>query len=125
MTTGPSALKKRRVIGGRDNMKKFILGLVLLSATAASAADLPPQPYRPVVASPAFDWTGFYTGAMGGYGWSNNAHIGGLNVTNANLKGGFVGGTLGANWQMGMLVLGVEADAAWSDINRTETVFVF
>jgi outer membrane immunogenic protein len=109
-------------------MKKLIFAFVLLSATAASAADLPSQaqPYRtPIVASPAFDWTGFYVGLMGGYGWSDSATIGGITVTNADLKGAFAGGTLGYNVQMGQLVFGVEADAAWSDVNHTETDLVF
>ena len=59
------------------------------------------------------------------YGWSNNANVGGFNVSNANLTGGFVGGTLGTNWQMGMVVLGLEADGVWSGINGTETNFIF
>jgi outer membrane immunogenic protein len=46
-------------------------------------------------------------------------------VTNADLKGAFAGGTLGYNVQMGQFVFGFEADAAWSDINHTETIFGF
>jgi outer membrane immunogenic protein len=110
-------------------MKKLIFTAILLSVTSASAADLPPQPqqqpYRaPVAVAPAFDWTGFYVGAMGGYGWSDSATIGGIAITNPDFRGGFAGGTLGYNVQMGQLVLGVETDAAWSDINHTETVFL-
>jgi outer membrane immunogenic protein len=106
-------------------MKKLVF-LFLLSATAASAADLPAQPppsRAPIVVSPAFDWTGFYIGVMGGYGWSDSATIGGIAVSNPDLKGAFAGGTLGYNVQMGQFVFGIETDAAWSDINHTETVF--
>ena len=107
--------------------KKFALAaLMTIAATISNAADLPsqPQPYRPpVVVSPVFDWTGFYIGAIGGYGWSDNATVGGLAVTNADLKGGFAGGTVGYNFQMGQFVVGIETDAAWSDVNRTENVF--
>jgi outer membrane immunogenic protein len=106
--------------------KIFLATVAFLSLNAwASAADLPPQqPYAraPVAVAPAYDWTGFYVGVMGGYGWANDATVGNVAVTDANLKGGFAGGTVGANWQMGQFVIGAESDAAWSNINRTETV---
>jgi hypothetical protein len=44
---------------------------------------------------------------MGGYGWSDTvrASIGGLAVSasSSDLKGGFAGGTVGYNYQMGSL----------------------
>jgi hypothetical protein len=43
---------------------------------------------------------------MGGCGCSNNANAGGLNASNANLTGAFVGGTPGTHWQMKMVVFG-------------------
>src|SRR5262249_39503297 len=61
--------------------------------------------------APLPTWTGLYIGAVGGYASQSN---GGAPLTQ---KGGFGGGTLGYNWQMGSLVLGVEADAVWADIN--------
>ena len=77
--------------------------------------------------SPIYNWTGFYIGAMGGYGWSDElqANIGGLALSTSsnNLKGGFAGGTAGYNWQMGTWVLGIEADAAWSDIKDSMSGF--
>jgi outer membrane immunogenic protein len=93
--------------------------------TLASAADFPQQqPYvrAPQAVSPAYDWTGFYVGVMGGYGFANDATVGNIAITNANLNGGFAGGTVGANWQIGQLVVGVETEAAWSDINVSSTV---
>ena len=42
------------------------------TATAASAADMQARPYTkapPALVSPAYNWSGFYIGAMGGYGW--------------------------------------------------------
>ena len=97
-------------------MKKTLLtavSLVALGSASALAADLPARTYTkaPAVAA-APSWTGFYVGAMGGYGKENTSATGALD-------GGFAGGTLGYNWQAGMMVYGLEADAAWSNIGAT------
>jgi len=104
----------------------------MISAGTASAADMRAVPYAPYtrevpyVAS-VYDWTGFYVGAMGGYGWSDEvrASIFGqtFSTSSSDLKGGFAGGTIGHNWQMGTWVLGVEADAAWSDLKDSQSAF--
>ena len=55
-----------------QKMKRLLLAGVALSvASAASAADLRARPY-PKAAAPAtvvaaYNWSGFYVGAMGGY----------------------------------------------------------
>ena len=101
-------------------MKKLALGLLLASFTgAAFAADLParaPVPYTkaPAIVSPATNWSGFYIGAMGGYGSENTSDP-------FAIKGGFAGGTVGYNWQFGQFVAGIEADGAWADINNSVT----
>ena len=96
-------------------MKKVLLttvGLVALGMTPALAADLPARAYTKAPAiAPLPTWTGLYIGAMGGWGTEDAG-------SNA-MSGGFGGGTLGYNWQTGQLVLGVEADAAWSNINAS------
>lgn len=100
-------------------MKKILLNgaaLVVL-ATSASAADLgarAPAAYTKAIVTPLTNWSGFYAGAMGGYGWSNDS---GGN----NFKGGFGGGTVGYNWYLGQVVFGVEADAAGSNIKASAT----
>ena len=98
-------------------MKRVVLGLLLASiAGAAGAADMSARPAytKAAMMSPAINWTGFYVGAMGGYASEATSDSSGL-------KGGFGGGTLGYNWQSGMLVLGIEADGAWADVSQTVT----
>jgi outer membrane immunogenic protein len=97
-------------------MKKLLLAgasLVIL-CSAASAADLAARPYmKAPIVSPAYNWSGFYIGAMGGYGWSDSQ---GLDMT-----GGFGGGTVGYNWQWDHIVAGIEAEAAGGDISQSAT----
>ena len=103
-------------------MKRILLAAAaLLAATSlSSAADLARRPYAMPVAPPVFNWTGFYLGVNGGYGWVDN-DITGVGGT-GQLKGGFVGGQLGYNWQHpSNWVFGVEADAQWADMKRTDT----
>lgn len=91
-------------------MKKFLIAATALSgllafAGSASAADLA------VPVDPVHDWSGFYVGLQGGYGWGNdNNEIGGASVFEEDLEG-FVGGAhLGWNFQADSIVFGVEAD---------------
>lgn len=98
-------------------MKKILLmttGLIALGIVPATAADLAARPYTkaPAAAIAINNWTGFYIGAMGGYAQENSDGLG-------SISGGFAGGTLGYNWQMGNVVLGIEADAAWADVGAT------
>src|SRR3954468_13977672 len=101
-------------------MKKILLATVALAALAApaAAADLAARPTytKAPVAPPVLTWTGFYIGAMGGYAAEDNG------ANTFDRKGGFAGGTVGYNWQQGAVVFGLEADAAWANIN-SKTVF--
>lgn len=113
-------------------MKKILLttAALVVSAGMASAADLAARPYtkapEPVMVH-VTNWTGFYIGGFGGYGWSDNTRIGfpGFGSVNFNgdLDGGFGGGTFGYNWQTpgSAFVWGLEVDAAAADIGRSET----
>ncbi len=109
-------------------MKKLLVAGVALAAigSSASAADLAARPYTkapaPVVA--VYNWTGFYIGAQGGYGWSQSVDVAGITGTTNDLKGGFAGGTIGYNWQAAgsPVVFGVEADGAWSDMRFSQTL---
>lgn len=88
----------------------------LCAATGASAADLP-RPYNkaPTYVAPTYyNWTGFYAGLNGGYGWSNSF--------GTDAKGAVYGAQLGYNWQTGAFVFGVEGDFQGTSIKASDTV---
>src|SRR5207253_6802279 len=85
--------------------------------SAASAADMQARPYTkapPAAVVAAYNWSGFYIGAMGGFGWGSG---------DSDASGGFGGGTVGYNWQLpgSQFVLGVEVDAAGASIKESFT----
>jgi outer membrane immunogenic protein len=83
------------------------------SVSVASAADVSAPAVKAAhsgLSSPAYDWSGFYIGAFGGYGWSGS-----------DFNGGFAGGTLGYNAQFGSLVVGGEVEGAWAKLKGTQS----
>jgi outer membrane immunogenic protein len=113
-------------------MKKLALAVSLFAASAvsASAADLAARPYTkapPPVIAAAYDWSGFYIGANGGYGSSRKC----WEVTSIfflgpivpaapegchDATGGVAGGQIGYRWQASSWVFGVEAQGDWADL---------
>jgi outer membrane immunogenic protein len=86
---------------------------LLATSLSAKAADIPPPVYkapRSVVAY--YNWTGFYAGINGGYGFGTSNWD--FPPVSNKPKGGMVGGTLGYNWQSGSIVYGIEGDWDWS-----------
>jgi len=122
-------------------MKKLIfasVGLLALAAalrTAAAAdADVygpPPVVYGPPVTVVLFTWTGFYFGGHVGGAWGSKNETGnpysffnGLltdtitpSPASVNVSGWLGGGQIGANYQIGSLVFGAEADASGANLN--------
>jgi outer membrane immunogenic protein len=100
-------------------MKRVLLacvGVVALSG-AAAAADLPVAPapyYKAPVYAPAYNWSGFYLGINGGGGWGRSTWT---TTGPFDTSGGLIGGTLGYNYQVNQVVLGVEGDIDWANIN--------
>jgi outer membrane immunogenic protein len=90
-----------------------------VASEAANAADLRrPPPQYPVKAQPVrlFDWTGFYVGVNAGYGWGTSRYDFGTELDRFKVNGGLVGGTVGYNYQIGSMVLGIEGDMDWQDV---------
>ena len=120
-------------------MKRILLaGATLLALTAAQptlAADAPVYKGPRAAAYALFNWSGFYIGINGGYGWHRGQSVELLtdDITPVNLgdattpsrgtigdisgRGWFVGGQFGYNWQLGPSTLvGIETDLQYSRI---------
>lgn len=96
------------------------MGVVALVAvgTAANAADLATRPYtKAPITARVYNWSGFYAGVMGGYGWQDKFTFQSAAVPDTHVRGGFGGGQIGYNWQFGgPWVFGIEVDAAGAGI---------
>jgi outer membrane immunogenic protein len=112
-------------------MKRFLLASAGALAMAgsigvASAADLsrppPPMATKAPYFAPYYNWTGFYAGINGGYGWgsSNWSAL----PSSFDINGGLFGGQIGYNWQFGQFVYGLEGDADWTDLHGSSNVLV-
>jgi outer membrane immunogenic protein len=122
----------------KTKMMAVLSGILSLGAAGvASAADMAVKA-PPVVAPIAvYNWTGFYIGVNGGYGWNESQDVGvtgsavvlisqpgtvPFRVPGLKPEGGLVGGTVGYNWQFGRGVAGIEADFDWADISDSRVV---
>jgi outer membrane immunogenic protein len=99
-----------------------MLGASVFALQSASAADLAARPYTkaPPLASPVYDWSGFYVGAHVGYAWGdehdNLSVVMGALADQYNVSGVIGGGHVGYNWQFQQTVFGLEADLDGSGV---------
>jgi outer membrane immunogenic protein len=100
-----------------------VLGLM----SPALGADLPAYTKAPALATPLYDWSGFYVGVFGGGGFGNHnltnalGNAGFANFTlNYESTGAIAGGEVGYNAQSGNYLVGVEADGFWSGIKGSD-----
>lgn len=88
-----------------------LTGILSGPAFAADLTNLEPLP-TPIVtqATPANNWSGFYLGVLGGYGWgtADTDAVGDVDV-----NGFDIGAYGGGNWQWGNFVIGGEGDILW------------
>ncbi len=110
-------------------MRRIFLSAVSVFALAASAnaADMyrAPEPIGSYKDAPAayVNWSGFYVGVNGGYGWGSNneLHSYGNAPVDFTSEGGFGGGQAGYNWQRDRIVFGIEADIQGAGIDGSAT----
>jgi outer membrane immunogenic protein len=114
-------------MAGEHSMKRLLFAAALsFAAGQAFAADLPmpgppapPPAYFPI--APVYNWSGFYIGVNGGGAFGNSNWTDPIDGPTGNftVSGFLVGGTVGANYQLGAFVFGVEGDGDWAGINGT------
>ncbi len=115
-------------------MRKLLCASVALVVWCDAGWAQAPDAHKPYFTSPAYDWTGFYVGATAGAAWGqytprtstvSDGYIGprgaaavaaaGMQTINST---GFVAGLAGGyNWQIGNLLLGLEADLQAVDLD--------
>src|SRR3984885_11028462 len=117
-------------------MKRILLTTVSLGGlglvSPALGADLPAYTKAPALASPVYDWSGFYVGVFGrgGFGNHNVSNASGPGTSFANYaanyssQGGVAGGEAGYNFQSGNVVVGIEADGFLSGIRGNDSAAV-
>lgn len=108
-------------------MRKTVVSVaaVALMVPSARAADMLLKAPVLKAPTPAFDWTGVYVGGNVGYSVARDHSTETLTFPNGTqfsgepftlAPGGAVGGgQIGANWQSGHLLLGLEGDWQWAD----------
>src|SRR4051812_1161036 len=97
-------------------MRMLVFALAVAAATPGFAADIvrPVAPPR-VVVPVAYDWTGHYLGLHAGY-FSGHAGVQSDEGESAGpVTGWIVGGLAGFNVLHNAHILGLEADAGWSN----------
>jgi outer membrane immunogenic protein len=107
-----------------------VIGLSV-AGQVASAADLPMKA-PPMVAAPVpFSWTGFYVGGHLGSGWGTKEYTNECAACDpiGTFEGqgtvnGFLGGfQAGYNYQIDWVVLGIEGDFSFADVNGNFTCY--
>src|SRR5579872_1437812 len=116
--------KSKRGGDGRSNrarmwgvMKRLLLGTSAIAALAVAqpsrAADLSSPPPPKSLTAASTNWTGCYAGASAGVGVTSDSVVGDSG------GGGLIGGQLGCNVQTGVIVFGLEGEAAWSGLSNS------
>lgn len=100
----------------------FLAGCALTLAGPALAQDMSWTGSSYYSGTSAYDWSGFYAGINGGYGWGTFSQEpeGGGATSEEDASGWLVGAQAGYNVDFGGFVVGAEADLQWAPIGFSE-----
>jgi outer membrane immunogenic protein len=122
-------------MGTSMNRLAVAISIFSIGTVSASAADLAARPYTkaPPVVVAAYDWSGFYIGANGGWAWSRKCWDINRFTTGVppivplfdvfgpegchDASGATAGGQIGYRWQSASWVFGVEAQGNWANLS--------
>jgi outer membrane immunogenic protein len=123
-------MAERWTIGARKleyPVRSFVALMLLwtLGSGSALAADVPlpaAEPVRPPIIydanGPYTNWAGAYLGLNGGYGLGSSQWTLGLLGTSVFDTSGFLfGGTVGFNYPISVVMIGLEGDVDWSGLS--------
>ena len=109
-------------------MKQLVMALTVLTALPAAAADFRMPVKAPPAVAAVYSWSGFYIGGHVGYGWSvfdvttvtpTNFFPAGHRFVPSKPEGFLGGGQIGFNYQVGTVVLGLEATGSLANMGDT------
>jgi outer membrane immunogenic protein len=110
----------------KNGLRYLTVGLLAVTSVTAQAADLPVKSMPAPIVATMYNWTGFYVGLNGGYSWGTQDPLdligNRFDRASRSLSGGVFGGTMGAQIQQGNIVLGVEGDLDWANIQGSGVV---
>lgn len=102
-------------------MKQLLLAATILGVATAPVFAADAVVVDPVIPAPVvtlYDWSGAYVGVQLGYGWADIDRINTGGFANSFDADGFLGGIhVGANFQSGAWVYGLEGDIEYSGID--------
>lgn len=108
---------------------KTLIGVTAIAAFMGTSALADETAVKvPSAPAPVFNWTGFYVGALAGYGFSDNkSSFSGFDpgdtppAQSPNGRGIVAGGEAGYNYQFGNFVAGLEADLSYTHMHGRAT----
>jgi outer membrane immunogenic protein len=116
--------KKDKVIRMFKHLLAATVAVLAAGLAPLAKADGYSKSYQ--ASTPVYSWTGIYLGVNGGYGWGHqdpfNIITDRFDNINVGFSGGLFGATAGAQVQVAHVVLGVEAEIDWADINGSSTI---